>query len=121
MAGLILPLLLAIFLIASIWKVFSKAGQPGWASIVPFYNIYIMTKIANKPAWWMAIILLVPIANIVFLIMLYNAIAQAFGKSSGFTVGMILLPYIFWPILGFGSAQYQGAKPANEDLLDDQL
>lgn len=118
MIGIIFPLLIMIFIIVSLWKVFVKAGQPGWAVLVPIYNLYIMTVIAKKPAWWLAIILLVPIANIIFLIMLYNAIAKAFGKDSGFTVGLILLGFIFWPILGFGDAKYQGAETSNDEILD---
>ena len=91
------------------WKTFEKAGQPGWAAIIPIYNTYIMTKIAGKPGWWVVVILLVPIVNIVFAIWLYNMISKSFGKDEGFTVGLILLGIIFWPILGFSSSiKYQG-------------
>lgn len=106
--GIILYLAVVVFLIASMWKVFTKAGQPGWACIIPIYNLYIMTKIANKPAWWIILILLVPIANIIFAIMLLHGISTAFGKGAGFTVGLLFLGIIFWPILGFGDAKYQG-------------
>jgi hypothetical protein len=119
MIGLIVPLAFAIFMIASIWKVFVKAGQPGWACLVPIYNLYIMTVIAKKPAWWLALILLVPIANIVFLIMLYNGISKAFGKDSGFTAGLVLLGFVFWPILGFGDAKYiDDQAKTNDNVLD---
>lgn len=103
---IILYLAFIVFMIASIWKVFTKAGKPGWASIVPIYNYVVMLEIAKKPIWWLVIILLVPIVNIVFLIMLMNAISTSFGKSAGFTVGLIFLPIVFWPILGFGDAKY---------------
>ena len=105
-------------MIASQWKVFTKAGQPGWACLIPIYNIYIMTKIANKPGWWVAVILLVPIVNIVFIIMLIHEISKAFGKETGFTVGLILLGFVFWPILAFGDAKYLGMKGESVDLLD---
>lgn len=119
MGILIFYLLVMIFLWASIWKVFVKAGQPGWAILIPIYNLYVMTLIAKKPAWWLAIILLVPLVNIVFIIMLINAIAKNFGKDSGFTVGLIFLGIVFWPILGFGDAKYIGGETkTNDNVLD---
>lgn len=96
-----------LFLIAAMWKVFTKAGQPGWAAIIPIYNLYVMTKIAGKPGWWVLMFFL-PIVNIIFLIWLYNMISKSFGKDEGFTAGLIILGVIFWPILGFGSARYLG-------------
>lgn len=109
-AGFLLVwLAVIVILIAAMWKTFEKAGQPGWAAIIPIYNTYIMTKIAGKPGWWVVVILLVPIVNIIFLIWLYNMISKSFGKDEGFTVGLILLGIIFWPILGFsGNIKYQG-------------
>lgn len=96
-----------IFIIAAMWKVFEKAGQPGWAAIIPIYNIYIMTKIGGKPGIW-TLLCLIPIVNYVFMIWLTNMISKSFGKDEGFTAGMIFLGFIFWPILGFGSAKYLG-------------
>jgi Family of unknown function (DUF5684) len=96
-----------IFIIASMWKVFEKAGQPGWAAIIPIYNIYIMTKVAGKPGWWL-LMLIIPIVNFIFLIWLFNMISKSFGKEEGFTAGLVFLGFIFWPILGFGSAKYLG-------------
>jgi Family of unknown function (DUF5684) len=97
----------AIFIIAAMWKVFEKAGQPGWAAIIPVYNIYIMTKIGGKPGYW-TLLCLIPFVNVVFMIWLYNMISKSFGKDEGFTAGLIFLGLIFWPILGFGSAKYLG-------------
>ena len=96
-----------VFIIAAMWKVFEKAGQPGWAAIIPIYNIYIMTKIGGKPGIW-TLLCLIPIVNYVFMIWLTNMISKSFGKDEGFTAGMIFLGFIFWPILGFGSAKYLG-------------
>jgi hypothetical protein len=96
-----------VFIIAAIWKVFEKAGQPGWAVIIPIYNYYIMTKIAGKPRYW-TLLLLIPLLNVVFLIWMYNMISKSFGKDEGFTVGLVLLGIVFWPILGFGCARYIG-------------
>jgi hypothetical protein len=89
------------------WKVFVKAGQPGWAAIVPFYNIYIMTKITGKPGIWV-LWCLIPFVNIIFAIWLTNMMSKSFGHDEGFTIGLLLLSFIFWPILGFGDSKYQG-------------
>ena len=96
-------------MIASMWIIYSKANKPGWAAIVPIYNLIIMLEIAGKPWWWI-FLFFIPIANIVFLIMMYNGISKAFGKSEGFTVGLVLLGIIFFPILAFSSATYVGVQ-----------
>ena len=100
-------LAVVIFLIAAEWKVYAKAGQPGWACRIPIYNIYILTKIAGKPGIW-TLWCLIPIVNIIFVIWLYNILSKSFGHDEGFTVGLLLLGFIFWPILGFGKSKYQG-------------
>ena len=96
-----------ILLIAAIWKVFSKAGQPGWAAIIPIVNLYFLCKVAGRPGWWL-ILMLIPFVNLIIFIILDIDIAKRFGKGVGFGIGLVLLPFIFFPILGFGSAQYQG-------------
>lgn len=96
-----------VAVIAGMWKTFSKAGQPGWAAIVPIYNLYIWTKIVGRPWWWL-LLMFIPIVSIVIAIILCVDLAKSFGKGIGFAVGLILLGFIFIPILGFGSAQYQG-------------
>ena len=106
MIGSIIYLAIVVIVIAGMWKTFEKAGQPGWGCIIPIYNIYLMTKIAAKPAWWV-IMFFIPLVNIVFAIMLYNEIAKKFGQGIGFTIGLILLPFVFFPILGFGDYTYQ--------------
>lgn len=108
MGDLIVPLVqlaISIVVIAGIWKVFAKAGQPGWAAIVPFYNIYVMLQIANKPTWWM-LLFFVPLVNVVVAVLVSIGIAEKFGKSSGYGIGLALLGFIFYPMLGFGDAQY---------------
>ena len=107
-SGVIIVYLAIIVLeFVSFWKIFEKAGQPGWAGIVPFYNWYVMLKIVGRPGWWF-ILFLVPVVNIVVLIMVYNDLSKSFGKSGGFTVGLIFLGFIFFPILAFGDATYRG-------------
>src|SRR5881396_3548616 len=105
--SMIVGLLIALLLIVAMWKVFTKAGQPGWASIIPIYNLYIWCKIVGRPGWWI-ILLLIPFVNIIVGIVLCIDMAKSFGKGAGFGIGLALLGIIFWPILGFGSAQYQG-------------
>lgn len=104
---IIIWLCVVVLMIAAQWKVFVKAGQPGWACIIPIYNIYIMTKIAGKPGIWV-LWCIIPFVNIIFSIWLINMISKSFGKDEGFTAGLIFLGLIFWPILGFGSARYLG-------------
>src|SRR6059036_3165078 len=94
-----------ILMIAAWWKIFSKAGQPGWAAIIPIYNWIVWCKIVGRPAWW---VLLLLICFPIFFIILSIDLAKSFGKGVGFAIGLILLSIIFFPILGFGSATYQG-------------
>ena len=105
---MIIYIAVIVLVIAGGWKMFEKAGKPGWAIIVPIYNIIVMLEIAGKPIWWI-ILLIIPVVNLIVLIMVYHNISKAFGKDVGFTIGLILLGFIFIPILGFGDAKYQGA------------
>ena len=102
-----LGLMLVVF--AGIWKTFEKAGKPGWAAIVPIYNVWVMLQIAGKPGWWL-LLMLIPLVNLVIAIMVSIAIAERFGKGTGFGLGLAFLGFIFYPILGFGDATYSGAR-----------
>ena len=102
-------LAIVVVIIAGVWKVFVKAGQPGWAAIIPIYNLIVLLQVAGKPLWWF-FLFLIPIVNLVMLILVSIAVAEKFGKGAGFGVGLALLGFIFYPILGFGSAQYQGSQ-----------
>ena len=99
-----------ILMIVSLWKIFTKAGKPGWAAIVPIYNLIVWLEIVGKPVWWI-ILLLIPLVNIVIAIMLTHQLSLAFGQGIGMTLLMIFLPFIGYPMLAFGSATYQGARP----------
>ncbi|WP_312442805.1 DUF5684 domain-containing protein [Lacrimispora sp.] len=122
-------LVVCILLIVTNWKIFSKAGKPGWASLIPFYNIYIMSDIAfGNLSYFIAIMIswvvsflggfleisilssLAGLASFVLYIIYCVKISKAFGKSGGFAVGLVLLPLIFFPILGLGSAEYIGPQ-----------
>jgi hypothetical protein len=104
----ILYLAIVVLMIVSMWKVFTKAGKPGWAILIPIYNIIVLLEIVGKPWWWL-LLMLIPVVNIVFAIWTINLLSKSFGKDVGFTIGIILLGFIFIPILGLGSAQYVGA------------
>jgi hypothetical protein len=108
---MVIELVFAVLMIAGMWKVFAKAGEPGWACIIPIYNVLVMLKIAGKPAWWF-ILFLIPGVGAIIAILVAIEIAKKFGKGAGFGVGMALLPFIFYPMLGFGDASFQGAAPA---------
>src|SRR5215216_5528346 len=105
--SMIFGLLIALLLIVAMWKVFTKAGQPGWASIIPIYNLYIWCKIVGRPGWWI-LLMLIPLVNFIICIVLCIDLAKSFGKGVGFGLGLAFLGVIFFPILGFGSAQYEG-------------
>jgi hypothetical protein len=94
-------------MIVSQWKILVKAGQPGWACLIPIYNIYIYLKVIGKPGWWM-LLLLIPIVNLVILIMMIHGLSKSFGKDVGFTLGLMFLGFIFYPILAFSDATYVG-------------
>ena len=103
---------IAVVFIIGYWKVFAKAGQPGWAAIIPIYNAYILTKIAGRPGWWV-LLLLIPFVNIVIILLLSIDVARSFGHSHIFGVIMLfLLSGIGYLVLGFGSARYVGPAAA---------
>jgi hypothetical protein len=96
-----------VVMIAALWKIFEKAGKPGWASLVPFYNIFVMLEISGKPGWWL-VLFLIPLVQLIMLVIVTIAFAEKFGKSGGFAAGMIILPFIFYPLLAFGDDRFQG-------------
>lgn len=115
LAILLIPVVvLAFILIAAQWKIFKKAGRPGWAAIVPVYNTYVLFEITGYPAW-ISLLQLVPVANIiavVYAVMATFKLGKLFGKSDGFAICMILFPYITYPILGFGNATFNSSAAA---------
>jgi hypothetical protein len=98
----------AVAAIAGMWKVFEKAGHPGWGCLIPVYNMILMVRIAGKPDIWI-LFMFIPLVNFVIAILLAIEIAKRFGQGTGFGVGLVFLPMVFYPILGFGDARYQGA------------
>jgi len=105
---MIVWLAIVVLLVASMWKVFEKAGEPGWASLIPVYNLIVMLRIAGKPFWWL-ILMFVPFVNIIAFILVGLATAERFGKGAGFGLGLTFLGFIFYPVLAFGDARYSRA------------
>ncbi|MBK8978482.1 MAG: signal peptidase I [Planctomycetes bacterium] len=105
----VLVLAISVLAIAGFWKVLAKAGQPGWAAIVPIYNVYALLQVAGRPGWWL-LLMLIPIVNVVVAFMVSFDVARRFGKDSGFGIGLALLGVVFYPILGFGDATYKAGR-----------
>ncbi|QNL50658.1 hypothetical protein H8S90_03390 [Olivibacter sp. SDN3] len=109
--GMLIYLAIIVLTVAGLWKMFEKAGKPGWAAIIPIYNVIIMLEIVGKPLWWI-IGLFIPCVNVVVLIWVTNLLMKSFGKDTVYTVLVILFPFIIYPMIGFGSDQYQGPSAA---------
>lgn len=106
-----------VFMIGAGWKIYTKAGEPGWACIVPFYSFYVLCKFCGVKNWWL---IFIPFANIYIAIVAIFALAKSFGKDTGFGVGLLLLGIVFYPILGYGDAVYigpNGVPNSKDDLL----
>jgi hypothetical protein len=116
LAGNLVQLVLVVVQLIGMWKAFEKAGQPGWAAIVPFYNVFVMCQIAGKEWWWIFIVLCVPIVGA---LLLNIAIAEKYGQGAGFAIGLTCCGFIFWPILGFGSSQYEGGRRGRRRARDE--
>ena len=107
-----------VVVLIGMWKVFTKAGQPGWAVLIPFYNIIVLLSVAGLPWYWVFAVFLpiIPIlgvlAYMVLAVMCLHRISTRFGQGVGFTIGLTLLSPIFFLILGFGSSKYVGEQPA---------
>jgi hypothetical protein len=111
-SAIMIPLIIIwVITIIGKWKVFEKAGKPGWAAIIPIYDTIIILEIVGKPIWWI-FLFFIPCVNIVFYIWMLNLLSKSFGQSEGFTVGLVLLKFIFYPVLGFGNYQYLGPSAA---------
>ncbi len=107
----IIYLAFIVLMLVSYWKIFTKAGKPGWAILIPIYNIIVLLEIVGKP-WWFVLLMLIPLVNIVIGVWMVNLLSLSYGKDVGFTIGLILLGPIFVPILGLGKAEYKGPAGA---------
>lgn len=109
----IVYLAILVVVIIGCWKLFEKAGKPGWAAIVPIYNIIVLLEIVGRPLWWV-VLFLIPCVSIVAAVMVCIDLAKSFGKDVAYGIGLALLGFIFFPMLGFGSAQYVGPAAAQK-------
>ena len=112
MIGPLIALAIAVAVIVGAWKVYTKAGWPGWAIFIPFYNAYVLLKIVGRPGWWL-LLLFIPLVNFVIGLIVYIDLAKSFGKGTVFGLGLFFLYPIFVPILGFGDAEYVGPAAAS--------
>ena len=87
------------------WAIFTKAKKPGWAAIIPIYDFIVLLEIVGKPWWWF-LLMLIPVVNLVILIIVIHRLSLSFGQGVGFTIGLILLGFIFLPLLAFGNYKY---------------
>ena len=109
--SIVIALIVAVVLIVAWWKIFTKAGKPGWTALIPIYNVIVMLQVVGRPVWWI-ILLLIPVVNFIIGIIVFLDLAKSFGKSTGFGIGLILLNMIFVLILAFGDAEYKGPATA---------
>lgn len=103
----VIYLFVMLLMIVSMWRIFSKAGRPGWAAIIPIYNTIVLLDIAGYD-WWYLFLFLIPIVNIVIIFKVYIDLAKKFGKSAGFGVCLVFFSIICMPVLAFGSSEYNG-------------
>ncbi|HEX7152839.1 MAG TPA: DUF5684 domain-containing protein [Thermoanaerobaculia bacterium] len=99
-----------VLMIAAMWKIFEKAGEPGWAALIPIYNTIVLLKICSKPLWWI-VLFIIPFVNVIAWIMVSIALAERFGKGVGFGIGIAFLPFIFMPLLAWSESRYGAASP----------
>ncbi len=112
LVSIVAGLFLIGLLLAGLWMVFDKAGQKGWKAIIPIYNIWVLLEIVGRPKWWI-ILFFIPVVNFIIQIIVAIDLAKSFDKSVWWGVGLIIIPWLFIVLLGFGDAQYYepaGAK-----------
>jgi hypothetical protein len=113
---LLIVLAIVIVVVAGFWKTFEKAGEPGWAAIIPIYNLYVLIKISGNQWWWL-ILMFIPVINILAQAKISIDVAGKFGQGILFGLGLMLLSFIFYPLLGFGDYQYQDAAHSTGNTL----
>lgn len=109
--GMLIQLVALGFFLWVFWRIFEKAGKPGWAAIIPIYNVFVLLQIVGRPWWWL-LLLLIPIVNIVVGFLVALDLSRSFGHDLAFALGLFFLGFVFYPILGLGSDTYQGPAAA---------
>ncbi|MBI2722980.1 MAG: signal peptidase I [Bacteroidetes bacterium] len=98
-----------VLILTSRWKIFEKAGKPGWASLVPVYSFVVLLRIVGKP-WWWTLLLFIPGVNVIIFIIVIHCVSLSFGKDNTFTAGLILLGFIYIPLLAYSETHYYGPQ-----------
>ncbi len=107
---LLIYVAIIIIYVVGLWKTFEKAGQKGWLAIIPILNLYVLVKLAGREGWWV-ILYLIPCVGIIVHAIVSIDVAKGFGKTEGYGIGLWLLPFIFYPMLGFSAeSRYQGPQ-----------
>lgn len=109
--GIVIQLVVLGFFLFVFWRIFEKAGKPGWAALIPIYNIIVLLEIVGRPIWWI-ILLFIPIVNIVVGFLLALDLSRSFGHDLAYALGLFFLGFIFYPILAFSGDTYQGPSAA---------
>ncbi len=104
-------LLLFIAYVAGLWQIFTKAGEAGWKAIIPIYNLWVLLEVVGRPGWWI-ILFFIPFVNIIVWVLVALDLSKSFDKSGWYALGLIILPWFFVVILGWGEAQYYGPAAA---------
>ncbi len=101
-----------VLIVVGYWRTFEKAGEPGWAAIIPIYNFYVLLRIVGRPGWWL-VLYLIPLVTILVHLVVSLDLATSFRRGTGFGVGIWLLPWLFVPMLGLGADEYAGPAAAS--------
>jgi hypothetical protein len=113
---LLAVLALSIVIFAGFWKTFQKAGEPGWAGLIPIYNLYVLVRISGN-AWWWFILFFIPVLNFIATLKISINIAAKFNRGVLFGLGLTFLSFVFYPILGFGDYQYQDTTSSGKNAV----
>lgn len=116
----VLYVVLIAILIASMWRVYTKAGKPGWAAVIPFYNFIVELEIIGRPVWWL-VLMFIPFVNVVVAVIIANDLSKSFGRGFGTTALLVILPFIGYPILAWGSATYIGPAAGNPTVPSSRI
>lgn len=115
---MIIYIILVLLTFAGMWKTYEKAGVAGWKAIIPIYNMVVLARIIKKP-WWWALLMLIPYLGIIWSVWVVHLLAKAFGKDILYTLGLVFLPFIFYPMLGYGNAKFIGVDATDPSDADD--
>jgi ABC-type sulfate transport system permease subunit len=115
---LIIALVVLVMMVAALWRIYTKAGRPGWTTLIPFYNTWVLLKIVDRPTWWL-VLFFIPLVNVVVGVIVYFDLVKAFGKGIGMLLAILFLPFIGFPVLAFGNSTY--TQPKRDEIEEPPL